>query len=103
MFIDAFVTRVTLRRLRVEGAGSSGIYLEAGSRDNVVVDNEIVGNGVRESGPGGQAFSLGNGTNVWFWGTGRETTAPRSNRARPRHPSERYRSPVLRCSPAEPG
>ncbi|MCX7619951.1 MAG: right-handed parallel beta-helix repeat-containing protein [Acidimicrobiales bacterium] len=72
VFIDAYVTRVTLQRLRIEGAGSSGIYLEAGSRDNLIADNVIVGNGFRQNGPHGQSWTLGNGVNIWFWGTGRE-------------------------------
>jgi parallel beta-helix repeat protein len=75
VFVDAYVTRVTLRRLVVEGAGSAGVYLEAGSRDNVVRDNRIVGNGFRQNGPAGQHVELGGGLGVWFWGVGREGIA----------------------------
>ena len=71
IFVDGYVSDVTIRRNRVAGAGSSGIYLEAGSRDNAVVDNEIVGNGGTENGPGGQTTVLG-GVTFWYWGTGRE-------------------------------
>lgn len=70
-FVDGYVTDVTIRGNRIEGAGSSGIYLETGSRRNVVEDNDIVANGFVESGPSGQAFSLG-GLDLWFWGIGRE-------------------------------
>ena len=74
IFVDGYVTDVTLRRLHVEGAGSTGIYLEAGSKDNVVEGNEIVNNGYGENGPSGQFFTLA-GTTFWFWGTGREGLA----------------------------
>jgi parallel beta-helix repeat protein len=74
IFVDGYVTDVTLRRLHVEGAGSTGIYLEAGSKDNVVEDNEIVNNGYSENGPSGQFFTLA-GATFWFWGTGREGLA----------------------------
>ena len=56
IFVDGYVTGVTLRRLHIEGAGSTGIYLEAGSKDNLVESNEIVNNGYNENGPNGQFF-----------------------------------------------
>jgi parallel beta-helix repeat protein len=74
IFVDGYVTAVTLRNLHVEGAGSTGIYLEAGSKDNVVENNEIVNNGYRENSPSGQFFEFG-GLDVWFWGLGREGLA----------------------------
>jgi parallel beta-helix repeat protein len=74
IFVDGFVTGVTLRNLRVEGSGSAGIYLEAGSKDNVVENNQIVDNGYGENGPSGQPFDFG-GVTFWFWGTGREGLA----------------------------
>jgi parallel beta-helix repeat protein len=72
VFVDGYVTDVTLRNLHIEGSGSAGIYLEAGSKDNVVENNEIVNNGYSENGPNGQFFE---GTSIWFWGTGREGLA----------------------------
>jgi hypothetical protein len=36
IFVDGYVSGVTLRQLDVTGAGSVGIYLEAGSKDNVI-------------------------------------------------------------------
>src|SRR5690606_792813 len=69
IFVDGYVTGVTLRRLHVEGSGSSGIYLEAGSKDNLVEDNDIVDNGFGENGPYWQQFQ---GLDIWYWGTGRE-------------------------------
>lgn len=69
IFVDGYVTGVTLRRLHVEGSGSSGIYLEAGSKDNLLEDNDIVNNGFGENGPFWQQFE---DFDIWYWGTGRE-------------------------------
>lgn len=44
VFVDGYVTGGTLRDLRIEGAGISGIYLETGSKDTVVENRDIVGN-----------------------------------------------------------
>jgi len=74
IFVNGYVTGVTLRHLHVEGADSTGIYLEAGSKDNVVENNEIVNNGYGENGPAGQFFTLA-GVSFYFWGTGREGLA----------------------------
>jgi parallel beta-helix repeat protein len=74
IFVNGYVTDVTLRRLHVENTGSAGIYLETGSTDNVVEDSEIVNNGFSENGPDGQFFEIG-GVTFWFWGTGREGIA----------------------------
>jgi hypothetical protein len=79
IFVDGYVTGVTLRNLHVEGADSAGIYLEAGSKDNVVENNVIVNNGYGENGPSGQFFTFG-GIDFFFWGTGREGLAIDSSR-----------------------
>jgi parallel beta-helix repeat protein len=71
IFVDGYVTRTTIRDTTVTNAGSSGVYLEAGSADNVVTRNRIVGNGFRENGPRGSRFSFG-GATFRFWGIGRE-------------------------------
>lgn len=71
VFVDGYVEDVTIRDSQVTGAGSSGIYLETGSRRNRVEGNVLRGNGYRENGPGGQPFSFG-GVDLWFWGVGRE-------------------------------
>lgn len=71
IFVNGYVTDVTLRGLLVEGTGSSGIYLETGSTDNIVENSRIVNNGFRENGPNGQFFELA-GLTFWFWGPGRE-------------------------------
>ena len=73
MYVDGYVTRTTIRNSSVTGAGSSGIYLEAGSADNVVSHNRIRRNGVRENGPSGErCFPPSSGARFRFWGIGRE-------------------------------
>lgn len=72
VFVDGYVTGVTLRRLHVEGAGSSGIYLEHGSKDTLVEDCDIVNNGFGENGPYWQPFSQSGSSTLWFYGHGRE-------------------------------
>lgn len=74
IFVDGYVTRVTLTGLAVQRAGSAGIYLETGSRANTVAHNLILDNGFRENGPGGSLFEL-DGTTLAYWGTGREGLA----------------------------
>jgi parallel beta-helix repeat protein len=74
IFVDGYVTGVTLRSLHIEGSGSVGIYLEAGSKDNVVEDNQILSNGYGQNGPTWQLYTFG-GVDFWFWGTGREGLA----------------------------
>ncbi|MCB0831220.1 MAG: right-handed parallel beta-helix repeat-containing protein [Solirubrobacterales bacterium] len=71
IFVDGYVTYTTIRDSVIEGAGSSGIYLEAGSADNTVSDNRIIDNGFGENGPDGQVESF-NGVQLRVWGTGRE-------------------------------
>jgi Right handed beta helix region len=71
LYVDGYVTHVTIRNSSVTGAGSSGIYLEAGSAYNLVTGNQIRDNGFRENGPGGQLISFA-GTQFRFWGIGRE-------------------------------
>lgn len=74
VFIDAYVSGVTVRNNLIMETGSAGIYLETGSRRNTVQSNYLLLNGYRENGPGGQPFNLG-GLDFWFWGVGREGIA----------------------------
>lgn len=74
IFVDGYVSDVTIRDSVVTGAGSTGIYLETGSRRNRVERNLLLDNGYRENGPDGQAFRLA-GVDFWFWGVGREGIA----------------------------
>ena len=58
IYVDGYVTRTTIRDSASRGAGSSGIYLEAGSAGERVARNAIRDNGFRENGPGGQLLDL---------------------------------------------
>lgn len=71
IFVDGYVSDVAIERNLVSETGSSGIYLETGSRRNRVEGNALVDNGYRENGPGGQLFQVGD-VDLWFWGVGRE-------------------------------
>jgi parallel beta-helix repeat protein len=71
IFVDGYVEGVTIRGNQVIGAGSSGIYLETGSRDSHVEGNVLLDNGFIENGPNGQPYDF-NGVDLWVWGTGRE-------------------------------
>lgn len=74
VFVDGYVSDATIRHNRVEGAGSTGIYLETGSRRTTVDQNIIHDNGFRENGPGGQLIDLF-GLQLRWWGIGREGLA----------------------------
>ena len=71
VFVDGYVEGVTIQRNTIMQTGSSGIYLETGSRRTRVEGNHIQHNGYRENGPGGQPFTFA-GQTLWFWGIGRE-------------------------------
>src|SRR6476469_5431 len=51
LYVDGYVTNTTIRHVVVLGAGSDGIYLDAGSRYGRVVENVVAWNGYRENGP----------------------------------------------------
>jgi len=74
IFVDGYVTGVTLRRLQILDSGSVGIYLEAGSKGTVIENNEIVHNGYAEVTPEGVPFSVG-GLDLRYRSTGREGIA----------------------------
>ena len=59
IFVNGFVTDVTVQDAEVTGAGSSGIYLDGDSRDNVVTRTHIHHNGHRENGPDGEIRDIG--------------------------------------------
>ncbi len=71
VYVDGYVSGVTIRGNEVREAGSSGIYLETGSKQSRVERNVIADNGYIENGPGGSPFSF-QGLDLWFWGVGRE-------------------------------
>lgn len=75
VFVDGYVTDVTLRGIEITGAGSVGVYLEAGSKGNTVEKSYIHGNGFSaETDPAGVPFDL-NGQTFMYQGTGREGIA----------------------------
>lgn len=74
VFVDGYVTGVTLRSIEVTQAGSVGVYLEAGSKDNVIELSYIHGNGFADADPAGQPKVIG-GTTFMYQGTGREGIA----------------------------
>lgn len=74
IFVDAYVTGVTIRGVEVAGAGSVGIYLEAGSKDNVVEHSWVRRNGYADVAPEGVPFMIGT-TPVRYRSTGREGIA----------------------------
>ena len=74
IFVDGYVTGVTMRRLHILDAGGVGIYLEAGSKDNVIENSLLIRNGYGEVTPEGVPFSFG-GINFRYRSTGREGIA----------------------------
>lgn len=81
VFVDGYVTGVTLHRVEVRGAGSVGVYLEAGSKDNVIEASYVHDNGYRDTGPAGVPITFG-GVQFRYVSTGREGIAvdgPRNN------------------------
>ena len=50
LYVDGYVTNTTIQHTVIVGAGSTGIYLDAGSRYGRVIENVIVANGFRETG-----------------------------------------------------
>jgi hypothetical protein len=73
-FIGAYVTGVTLRDVEVSGSAAVGVYVEAGSKDNVIEDSRIHANGWGDTGPEGVPIVVG-GTELRYESTGREGIA----------------------------
>lgn len=71
IYVDGYVTHTTLRHDMITGNGSSGVYLEQGTRYDIVKDDQFLSNGFRENGPGGTITSF-DGQQFEFWGIGRE-------------------------------
>ncbi|MGH7785944.1 MAG: right-handed parallel beta-helix repeat-containing protein [Candidatus Binatia bacterium] len=74
VFIDGYVTDVTLRTTEVAGAGGVGVYLEAGSKGNLVTRCDIHDNGYGDVVPEGVLINVG-GTAFRYRSTGREGIA----------------------------
>jgi parallel beta-helix repeat protein len=50
IYLDDYVSDVTIRNSEITGSGGVGIYLEHSSRKITLVDNNITGNGFRDGG-----------------------------------------------------
>ncbi len=74
IFVDGYVTGVTLRGVEVAGSGAVGVYLEAGSKDNVIENSRIHNNGFGNVVPEGVPIVV-NGTELRYESTGREGIA----------------------------
>lgn len=74
LFVDAYVTGVTVREVEIRNAGSVGIYLEAGSKGNTIIGNYVHDNGYKDAHPQGHTMELF-GNTYRYWMTGREGIA----------------------------
>lgn len=74
IFVDGYVTGVTISEVEIVGAGSVGIYLEAGSKGSVIEDSTITDNGYADVTPEGVPFEIG-GVEYRYESTGREGIA----------------------------
>ncbi len=74
IYVDAYVTDTTIRNVSLIRAGSTGVYLESGSKGNIVENDVFFDNGYLADGPYWHSTTVG-GQGYWFWGTGREGLA----------------------------
>ncbi|MFN8602013.1 MAG: right-handed parallel beta-helix repeat-containing protein [Candidatus Binatia bacterium] len=74
LFVNGYVTGVTLRNLDISGSGSVGVYLEAGSKGTLVERNRVHDNGYGDVTPEGIPFVVG-GVEIRYLSTGREGIA----------------------------
>ncbi len=74
IYVNDYVTDTTMRSLVITDAGSTGIYLDHGSRRAHVLGNVLARNGFVENGPGGTNTNFA-GIDVRYWGPGREAIA----------------------------
>lgn len=74
LFVDGYVTGVTLTDLDIARSGSVGIYLEAGSKGTVVERNHVHDNGFADVSPEGVPITVG-GVEFRYHSTGREGIA----------------------------
>ncbi|RIK07232.1 MAG: hypothetical protein DCC49_10385 [Acidobacteria bacterium] len=74
LFVDGYVTGVVAQDLEIRNAGSVGVYLEAGSKDNAVIGSHIHDNGYKDAQPEGSTMEL-LGMTYRYWQTGREGIA----------------------------
>ena len=63
MFVDDHVHGVTFDKVHIQNAGTVGLYLEFGSRDNVIKNSVFVGNGFRNFKPNREAIAVDSSSN----------------------------------------
>ncbi|MEN6670012.1 right-handed parallel beta-helix repeat-containing protein [Psychrobacter sp. B38] len=63
MFVGDHVHGVTFDKIRIQNAGTVGLYLEFGSRDNVIKNSVFVGNGFRKFKPNREAIAVDSSSN----------------------------------------
>lgn len=63
MFVGDHVHAVTFDKIHIQNAGTVGLYLEFGSRDNVVQNSVFVGNGFRNFKPNREAIAVDSSSN----------------------------------------
>ncbi len=63
MFVGDHVHGITFDQIYVQNAGTVGLYLEFGSRDNVIKNSVFVGNGFRTFKPNREAIAVDSSSN----------------------------------------
>lgn len=63
MFVGDHVHGVTFDKVHIQNAGTVGLYLEFGSRDNVIKNSVFVGNGFRNFKPNREAIAVDSSSN----------------------------------------
>ncbi|PJX27403.1 hypothetical protein CAP50_02580 [Psychrobacter sp. L7] len=63
MFVGDHAHGVSFEHVRIQNAGTVGLYLEFGSRDNVIKDSVFVGNGFRTFKPNREAIAVDSSSN----------------------------------------
>ena len=63
MFVGDHVHDITFDKIRIQNAGTVGLYLEFGSRDNVIKNSVFVGNGFRTFKPNREAIAVDSSSN----------------------------------------
>ena len=63
MFVGDHVHGVSFDKIRIQNAGTVGLYLEFGSRDNVIQNSVFVGNGFRTFKPNREAIAVDSSSN----------------------------------------
>ncbi len=74
IYVDGYVTGVNIDDVDIRGAGTTGVYLETGSKDNRVTNSTIVDNGYADTDPAGTPMVEGSLT-LLYVSTGREGIA----------------------------